>query len=210
MTHLKTFLTGAAFISLLAAPVAAWVIPKEAPFITKRDELKKADLTADGVLAFVVHNETGLAITMDFSNEAADKGARVDFSPGFAGSLSASLGPFKVYEKKIAKDVISDSIALYLLPPGTYTSRHLFARAEKEGQRPGRKVESALFTIAAGEITNLGTVTVTAEKKLLSRKVWLSSDSTTTTALEAALRALPDSNLAQMPVRTGHVTVAAE
>lgn len=210
MTPFKTLLTAAAFTALAFTPVAAWVIPKEAPFITERDALKKADLSTHGVLAFVVRNETGLAVTMDFSNETADKGYRVDFSPAFANVITVHVGPFKASEKKIPKDVISDSIALFALPPGTYAPRHMYAHAEKEGQMPGRKTSGGSFTVVAGEITNLGVITVTAEKKLLSRKVWLSSDSTTAPALDAALRALPDSTLARLPVRAGQVAVAAE
>jgi hypothetical protein len=144
------------------------LVPNKADFITETSEFQKADIDSNGVLAFHAKQNTGVNVDVDFDNKTLNKKFRVDFTPGFSNLLYLGVGPVKVAEKKLDKIMVSDSIALFSLPPGKYQPWFLYA---KRGNKGGKfAVIGEGFEIRQGEITSLGQIEIKYDEGLLGFK----------------------------------------
>jgi hypothetical protein len=144
------------------------LVPHKADFITERSEFKKADLVSNGILAFHSNQNPGVDVDVDFDNKAINQKFRIDFTPGFYNILYLGVGPIKVAEKKLDKIMVSDSIALFSLPPGKYQPWYLYAKRGNKGGKFSVKGEG--FEIRPGEITSVGKIEIKYDEGLFGFK----------------------------------------
>lgn len=182
-------------------------LPHRAEFITEKKALAEANLQSNGILAFETANHVGLDVEVDFIHQESQKRYRVDFSPSFRNSMDFSIGPVKVAEKQVAKDVVSDSVALFQLPAGTYNPAHIYWRAQGQ-KRSGVGAKGNPFHIYSGKITSGGRVDIRGDKGLIFvSNVRVESG---TASIEPGIRSVEDPAVSKREIVLTQIQIATK
>lgn len=192
--------------TLISLALVGCAIPHKAEFLNERKKLAEADLTTNGILAFETDNPENLDVQVDFLHVESEKNYRIDFYPGFSNSIGFSIGPIPVAEKKLAKDVVSDSVALFQLPPGTYTPQYLIFKPER-GDMGSWKAEGKGFDIESGKVTSAGMIVISPTSVFLGKPGNARIESNDE-SIEPGIRAVEDSVIAGMEIIPVRIRVA--
>lgn len=181
-------------------------LPHKAEFITDRKLLAQANLEANGILAFEVTNHVGVPVEVDFVHGQSQRKYRISLTPAFSNTTYVSIGPFNVFEKAIPKDVVSDSVALFQLPSGTYTPAYVYSGVPG-WSRTASKATGTTFEIAPGKITSAGRLEIVQNgASSFFSHVRIESGYM---SIEPAIRGLRDANVGKRDIQATHLTVAA-
>jgi hypothetical protein len=158
---MKKMLCIAAFAG--ATVFAGSFFPTIAVIANEKGNEKKIDAKANGFVAFAASKAPDESASIDLERISDEETFRIVLNPSFENSISFSLGPFVVAEKRMDRDVLSKTLAVEQLPPGRYVTRHFYL-GKKGG---GSAMRKDTLEIEAGKIVSLGILEISAERNFL-------------------------------------------
>jgi hypothetical protein len=145
------------------------MFPVKSPFLSERSTLEKTQLENLGFVAFIRDNpDIELAVDVDVKNLRSGKKYRLDVDPAFFNFV---LIPG--LEKKLRRNVISDSVAFYALPEGeyepVYSTYNVLDNNPSTKNQSGYKSHGQRFKVEKGKITSFGRIRVDFKQVFLKK-----------------------------------------
>jgi hypothetical protein len=173
-------------------------LPSRAALLTDRNNLAELEQSIpQGYVAFVYNSDVPANIDVDVKHQETGKSYRIRMNPGLAIVGRVSLGPWEVARSEDNSDFISDSVAIYALPEGTYLPTYNYYRRSKDDHR-GYKATAEQFTVKAGEITSFGHLKIDFVHGLLkSTDIDIMGDGA---SIEQNIKKIEEGGFASMPI----------
>lgn len=144
-------LTFAAFCS---NAFAGSFIPTMALVVNEKGNEKKIDPSKFGYIGLTYTTEYNGVARMDLKEVSTGDKVRIWMNPELENSVSFSIGPFVVAEKKMAKDTISKLTIVQQLPPGNYITSYFYLSAKTSGI----SLKPDTLHVEVGKILSLGRI----------------------------------------------------
>lgn len=147
-------------VALLAtATLAGSIFPTLALAVNEKGNEKKIDAAKNGFLGFTFRTSLPDASSAELRNLDDGNKMRILLTPQFSNSIGFFIGPIRIAEKKLEKEVVTRTAVLQQLPPGRYQLTH-FSPSKQTGYTVANP---DTITIENGKITSLGALVVDAE-----------------------------------------------
>jgi hypothetical protein len=143
--------------------VGCGAIPKMAPMLNNKGLDEKVNIKDAGFIAFIPITDYDEEVRIDMKNVSTNETFRLKINPSTTNSIYLGIGPIKVAEKKLDKDLNDNSLFIFQLSPGDYQFQYIYPK--RKG--PGEKVISERYEIEKGKITSFGEIEITYEKNIL-------------------------------------------
>ena len=132
-------------------------MPKMVDSLNDSETFAESDFQKNGVLAFVPIYEMNVdaKIEMDVSNIDSNKTYRILLTPPLKTYSTVDVLGQNVYKSEVGKSEISDTVALYALPPGKYVTKYVYAYFGDQKSVKGSITENEIV-IVQNQITSLG------------------------------------------------------
>ena len=170
-------------LSCIGTLAGCGLFPEVSPFVSNRSTLAKTRIEENGVIAFIRDQEDlNLDIKVDVRNLSTGKKYRIDFDPPFFNYVfflfnGTQLGTL---DRKLQRNVISDSVALFALPEGEYEPLYSVVtvmdmgrlmRGDTRQDMSSYRSPGARFTVEPGKVTSFGRIRVDFKQAFLKKTV---------------------------------------
>lgn len=147
-------------------------IPKVSHPLNDPDVFSQSDFNKNGVLAFVpiYQVNTDVKMELDMLNADSNKTYRISLTPSLKSFSTVNVLGKTVYKSEIERSEISDTVALYALPPGKYITKFTYAYFGNNRSSTGFVTENEII-IEPNKITSLGQTLIPFEAKLFSATI---------------------------------------
>jgi len=119
--------------TICSIATAGSIFPTMATLVNEKGNEKSIDPTKFGYIGLAFQSSLQEEARMDLKEISTGNKIRISLNPELDNTISFSLGPIVIGEKKFSKDTISRLIIVQQLPPGNYATTYFYLSTKSSG-----------------------------------------------------------------------------